>query len=312
MKVLKRERGVALLMVMFIMALLTTLMAYLVEDDQLSIRRVSNQQESEQGFHIAVYSEQWARKSLEDDIGDNQVDYIGEAWNEESPGLNDSDAATLETEVSDLQGRFNLNNLAVGHDEVWYPAFQRLLTVLDLDVGLADAVVDWVDADIEVSGNAGAEDAEYLLKDPPYRAANRFMAAVSELAWIQGMTPEALEKLLPHVAALPATGVHINVNTATAEVLRILHPSILDESGAEALISGRGEEGYASTDDFLVLTALAGQSAAIEPMISVNSEYFEVRSQVQVDRYTTVLYSVIQRPASTGQATVIQRRRGVS
>ena len=312
MKIRERERGVALLMVMFIMVLLTTLMVYLVEADQLSIRRVSNQQESEQAYHVAVYSEQWVRKVLEDDIRDNQVDYIGEDWNAESPELNENDLATLDTEVNDLQGRFNVNNLAVGQDEVWYPAFKRLLAVLELDLGLADAVVDWVDADIDVSGHAGAEDAEYLLKQPPYRAANRFMSDVGELAWVHGMTSEALEKLAPHVAALPTTGARINVNTATPEVLRILHPDILDEGGAEALITARGEEGFASTNDFLVLTLLAGHSDAIEPMISVSSEYFEVRSRVEHGRYSTVLYSVIERPHSTGQANVIQRRRGVS
>lgn len=310
----QRARGVALLTVMFIMVLLTTLVVYLVEDEYLSIRRVSNQQESEQGFHIAVYAEQWARKTLESDARDNRTDHAGEAWATDAPELRDADmdTALLQTNVTDLQGRFNLNNLAGGSDDIWYPAFQRLLTVLELDPGLVDAVVDWVDADINVSGHYGAEDAEYQLMTPPYRAANRPMTEVSELGLIRGMTPEAVAALRPHVAALPATNVRINVNTATSEVLRILVPDILDEGRAASLINGRGEDGYTTVEEVLVRTELAGQWEAAEDMISVRSEYFEVVSRVEHGRYATVLYSVIARPADTRQASVIQRRRGVS
>lgn len=311
-KAFRRQRGVALLTVMFIMVLLTTLVVYLVEDDHLAIRRVSSQQESEQGFHAAVYAEQWARKVLEADIRENEVDHLAEPWNEERPELGENDTARLEARVADLQGRFNINNLASDPDERWYAAFQRLLTVLEIDVGLADAVVDWVDADINVKGHAGAEDAEYLLKDPSHRAANRLMADTGELAWVHGMTGESLEKLAPHVAALPAVGVGINVNTASVEVLQILTPDILDEGAAEGLVAGRGDNGYDSVATFLVMGVLAGHGDVVEPLVSVRSEFFEVRSRVQLGRHDTVLYSVIERPAGTRQANVVQRRRGIS
>lgn len=308
----QRARGVALLTVMLIMVLLTTLVVYLVEDEYLAIRRVSNQQESEQGYHFAVYAEQWASKILEADARGSETDHAGELWNTERPVLRDTDTAVLWSDIEDLQGRFNLNNLAGGRDDVWYPAFQRLLAVLEINPGVADAVVDWVDADINVGGHYGAEDAEYQLLDPSYRAANRPMVEVGELAWIQGMTPEAIRVLRPHVTALPASNVRINVNTATGAVLRILTPEILDTGRAESLMAGRGEEGYMDVDEFLARPELAGQWEAAEDMISVRSEYFEVRSRVEYGRYATVLYSVIQRPGEARQASVIQRRRGVS
>lgn len=308
----RAPRGVALLTVMFIMALLTTLVVYLVGDENLAIRRVSNQQDSEQGFDIAVYSEQWARKTLEEDADHSRTDYLGEDWSTKSPTLPASDRAKLQTKITDLEGRFNLNNLAVGKDKVWYPAFQRLLTVLGLDPGLADAVVDWVDADLNVSSQTGAEDAQYLLKNPPYRAANRPMINVGELAWVQGMTPKTIQKLAPFVTALPETGIPINVNTAPAELLRILTKNILDKGSAASLIAGRGSKGYRSVDAFLARTELAGKSEEVQPLISVSSRFFQVYSRVDYGRYATVLYSVIERFPDTGQAKVIQRRRGVS
>lgn len=307
-----RAGGVALITVMFIMALLTTLVVYLVENENLAIRRVSDQQDAEQGFAIALYSEQWARKKLEADAQQDQTDYLGEAWNTESPSLRPSDRAKLDTEVTDLQGRFNLNNLVAGRDKVWYPAFQRLLSVLDLDPALADAVVDWVDTDINESSQSGAEDAEYLLKNPPYRAANRMMIGVGELIWVQGMTPRTIEKLAPFVTALPAKGVAINVNTAPVELIRILTKNILKQDAAQSLIDGRGTKGYSSIDEFLGSTELAGKSEEVQPLISVSSKFFQVQSRVDYGRYATVLYSMIRRSPDTGQARVIQRRRGVS
>jgi len=306
------SRGVALLTVMFIMMLLTTLVVYMVEDEHLAIRRVSNQQEAEQAFQTAVYAEQWARRVLDEDRRDNDTDHPGEVWSSEAPAPDAAGQGSLTVAVADLQGRFNLNNLAPGRDEVWYPFFQRLLAVLELDPGLADAVVDWLDPDINVSGHNGAEDAEYMLKTPAYRAANRPLAHVDELAWVQGMTGEALRALRPHVAALPAASVPVNVNTASPELIRALGPDILDAGSAESLVAGRGEEGYASVNGFLTRSELAGLGDDIEPLISVDSGFFEVHAQVELGRYGTVLYSVIQREDGAGPPRVIQRRRGLS
>jgi len=306
------QAGVALVTVMLIMALLATLATYLVEDGYLAIRRVSNQQDAEQGYHAAVYAEQWARKILEADALDNNTDHPGEAWASQAPALPADDPAVLQTAVADLQGRFNLNNLQAGRDAVWYPAFRRLLAALELDPELADAVVDWIDRDINVGGHHGAEDPEYLLRDPPYRAANQPMAGIGELAWVQGMTAAAIERLAPHVAALPAADARINVNTATTEVLQVLSADILTAGRASALAAGRGPDGYPDTQTVLARPELAGQAETAEPLISVRSEYFGVRARVRHGRYDTVLYSLIARPADTRQASVIRRRRGVS
>lgn len=307
-----RCRGVALITVMFIMMLLTTLVVYMVEDEHLSIRRVTNLQESEQAFHLAVYAEQWAGEALKADARDNNTDHPGEAWGSETPVVEEFDRAALQMDVADLQGRFNLNNLAPGRDEAWYPLFQRLLTVLELDPGLADAVVDWLDADINVGGHAGAEDAEYMLKTPAYRAANQPISHVGELSWVHGMTPEALRVLRPHVAALPATNVSINVNTASPELIRVLAPDILEQGEAESLVAGRGDDGYTTVAEFLARSELAGLGEDIEPLINVRSEYFEVHSRVEYGRYGVVIYSVINREAGTGRSRVIQRWRGLS
>ncbi len=87
---------------------------------------------------------------------------------------------------------------------------------------------DWIDEDGNPNSMNGAEDAEYLNLQPPYRAANQPFTVVSELLAIRGMTPQVYERLRPLVAVLPArkgqapAPTKINVNTAPLEVLRAL------------------------------------------------------------------------------------------
>ncbi|MEA3291612.1 MAG: type II secretion system protein GspK, partial [Pseudomonadota bacterium] len=78
------QRGLALLSVLLILVLLTTLAAYMADDENLAIRRINNQREAEQGFQVAMGAEQWAVKILERDLAQSkeseEVDHPGEDW----------------------------------------------------------------------------------------------------------------------------------------------------------------------------------------------------------------------------------------
>lgn len=304
-RVRARERGVALLTVMFILVLLTTLVVYLIEDEHLAVRRVSNQRDYEQIYQMMVGNEQWAVKVLERDLKQDPVDHLNEVWHNLLPETQVNEGS-MRAQVLDLSGRFNLNNLSTREDP-WYGVFQRLLRVLEIDESLADAVIDWIDADIDASGNAGAEDPQYLLSDPPYRAANRRFSGVGELLWVAGFDRAIVEKLAPHVAALPSTAVKVNVNTATVPVLRALSVDVLSESAVESLVAGRGEDGYREINDFLVATELAGQGDQLTPLISVSGRFFEVRGEARYGRLSGAVYSTLEKRPATQQVKVVHR-----
>ncbi len=288
---------------------MTTLVVYLVEDNHMAVRRVSNHRDFEQMYQMLVGNEQWAIKVLERDMKENKTDHPNEVWNNLLPETQVSEGK-MKAVVLDLQGRFNLNNLA-NKDDLWYPLFQRLLRVLEIDEGLADAIVDWIDADLDVSGHYGAEDPEYLLANPPYRSANRNFASTGELIWIAGFTSDIVNKLAPYVAALPSS-TKININTSSIPLLRALSPQILTEPAAESLQSGQGDEGYEDIEAFLAASELAGLGDVIAPLITVSSRYFEVRGQAQFGRLSGIVYSVLEKDASTQQVKIVQRRRGFS
>ena len=302
--------GIALLTVLFILVLMTTLVVYLVEDNHMAVRRVSNHRDFEQMYQMLVGNEQWAVKVLERDMKKNKTDHQNEVWSDLLPETQVSEGK-MKAVVMDLQGRFNLNNLTTKGDS-WYSLFQRLLRVLEIDEGLADAVVDWIDADLDVSGHYGAEDPEYLLLNPSYRAANRNFASTGELIWVAGFTDDIVSKLAPYLAALPNSGTKININTVSIPLLRALSPQILTEPAAESLQSGRGEGGYEDIEAFLAASELAGLGDVISPLITVSSRYFEVHGQAQFGRLTGAVYSVLEKNASTQQVKVVQRRRGFS
>lgn len=312
-------RGVALLTVLFILVLIATLSVYLVEDEHLAIRRVTNQRDVEQAYQMLVGAEQWAVKVLERD--ENENDHLNEPWNRLLPEVG-VERGSLLSFVRDQQGLFNLNNLIEGKprpdasddddkekEKVWYPAFVRLLTVLELDEGLADAVVDWIDADQDVTSASGAEDAEYLSEKPSLRAANRLFASPGELIWVHGFDAKTVATLRPFVTALPET-VPINVNTAAVTVLRILSPDILSEDEAKSIADGRGEKGYTDKQDILQLTPFAGEAGeSVDKLFDTKSAYFEVVSEAKLGRFASSLLSLVQR--GKGQAVVLQRQRGI-
>ncbi|MFU8836725.1 MAG: type II secretion system minor pseudopilin GspK [Thiohalomonadaceae bacterium] len=301
---MRRQNGVALITVILIVALATTVAVSMAAREQYDIRRSGNLLQAEQAWLYVQGIEGWAAHILRRDREDGEVDHLDEDWATVLPPV-PVDGGQLSGGLEDLQGRFNLNNLlqAGQIDEAALQQFRRLLQLLELDPQLAEVLADWLDADIEPRFPAGAEDGHYLGLERPYRSANSPMTSVSELRLLAGMDAEGYQRLAPYLAALP-TRSRLNVNTASLPVLMSLAEEI-GEREAEQLIADRGEDGYASVNEFLQHSALAGLELAAE-QLSVGSEYFMLRSQVQFGRLIVSWQSLLQRDRS-GQARVIRR-----
>lgn len=119
-----QHRGVALISILLILAVLATLAIYTAEDQSLAIRRVENIGLAEQGYQVNLSGEQWVVKVLEKDMIDDQlnsneassiIDHRGEIWGNLGPPVEVGDTGTLLLmTVDDLQGRLNINNLVEG------------------------------------------------------------------------------------------------------------------------------------------------------------------------------------------------------
>lgn len=296
------QGGVALITAVLIAAVIAVIAVSMAAQQKLDVRRTANVIEGERAYVFALGVESWVQQVLAKDKRDNQVDHLGEPWASRLPPIT-VEGAVIGGRIEDLQGRFNLNNL-VKDDKVSpldMQRFQNLLTVLSVDPGLANAVVDWIDPDADITFPGGAEDGEYLRAAVPYRAANGPMASPSELLLVQGVTADIYQKLAPLVSALPAR-TDLNVNTAPKEVLMALAAEI-SGADADALIEAREKEGFGAMPAFLQQPALAGRG--VDPAgLTLASDYFLLDGATQFGRVKIRLYSVFQRGGGAVQALV--------
>lgn len=315
---MRRQRGVALVTAILVVALATTAAVAMVVGQQIDIRRAGNVLDAEQAYLYVAGLEDWAGQVLRRDRSDGETDHPGEDWATVLPPI-PVEGGQLTGGLEDAQGRFNLNNL-VGPDgkpvAVEVERLGRLLAVLGLAPGLASAVVDWIDADLEPSGTMGAEDDVYLGRNPPYRTANRPMGSASELRLVAGFMEAVGDEgrtvydvVAPYVVALPQRTA-LNVNTAPAPLLAALADGLTLADG-EGLAGARDEEGYDSVQSFLdeQQDTLFGRTGLDASGLAVASSYFLAHGEVLLGRAVVRMHSTLWRRPD-GQCETVRRSQG--
>lgn len=307
---MSQQRGMALITVLLVVVVVTVVSAGIIARQQLSIRSSANQLHVRQAWQYALGGETLAKAILQRDLrqGDPRapIDHLAEVWAKPRPPFSLDEGGALRVQISDPTGRFNLNSLLrQGQpNEAAVGQLRRLLLGLQIDTPYAERLLDWLDGDDQPNGGYGAEDNQYLLAQPPYRAGNRELADVSELRLLLEMSEADYQRLLPYVSALPADA-PLNVNTASARVLASLAEG-LPLSTAHGLVAARGSEGYRDLPSFMAqLSGLQVQSQGL----AVGSQYFQVVSEVTVGERRQILRSTVQR-ASDGRVYVLARDLG--
>lgn len=320
----RRQRGVALITALLVVAIATIAAVQLADRQRLDIRRAQNSVARDQAYAYALGAEAGALAMLKHDLMNSDIDHLGEDEIWHRPQLLEYEGAQITLEIEDLQGRFDLNRLASlpadpqqAQGDLHYQRFRILLAnVIAADPELArenfdpDALIaalaDWMDTDLVPRPPAGAEDDYYLSLERPYRTANQPLASPSELMLIRGFTPRLVMALAPLVTALPGES-RINVNTARPEVLRSLNSRISQEL-AEQLAEQARERPWQTVQAFVSDPAVA--NLAISPQgLTTSSGYFLAKSRVSLDRAGVPLYSLIRR-APDRSVRVISRGRG--
>ena len=325
-----RQTGVALITALLIISLVTIISVEMASDQQLSIRRTGNQLLWNQALQFAQGGEVWARGILKRDLKSDQktelADHRNEDWASELP-MTPIDGGAIGGVIIDMQARFNVNNLYQNNSttagtgtnpqsqqnaNTALQAFKRLLDELDINLSIADAVVDWMDSDINTRFPDGAEDLTYQEGKNPYRTANRRLAHISELRLIKGIDQKVYNKLLPYVTALP-TFTTININTASATVIASLAKEI-DSSTAKDIVEIREKTPYNSYEDFKkqlrkLLPSNQQPGTQLQNLADVKSSYFRVDAQVQLGKLQLVTHSAMYR-SSDNKIGVLYRTQG--
>ncbi len=298
---MKRERGVALLTAIVLVALATIVAASIAFKSGMTARRTSSAFMFDQGIQYAAATEAMAAYVLREDRKDGERDDYSESWARPygPVELIAGSGIWLEAQLDDAQGRFNVNNLVnadgVARADV-IEQFARLLETLQLERKWATLLADWIDADVEPNGFEGGEDTLYLAQSPAYRAPNAPIVSVSELLALPGFGIDRYNRIAPFITALPP-GTPLNVCTAPGIVIDAMtdeHEYGLD---AERLAKSRESGCFPSKSD-LQAKVPADQWATLQYQVSDKSEYFRLRSFVSIGTTELALYSLLKREAT--------------
>lgn len=316
------QRGVALVVALLVFGLCAALMVAMQREFTLFAQRGANLFLQDQGYAYLRGAEELAAVALVMDYDADQSrgqtrDDRSELWAQQATPYPLDEGGWLVGSLQDLQGRFNLNALAANSEAneaavsdrftAAEEFFIRLLQALpDTPLGQAEAVAvtraigDWLDAD-SIPRASGAEDDVYLSQSPPYRAANRPMASVSELRAVANVTPQLYLALAPFVTVWPQTPALLNIHTASLPLLRAVNGDgdlmPLSEAQGEALLLIQEEQGgFADVTAFLEQPVFGDRSTAkVRGLLDESSSWFLLSAEVEVAERKMRLYSVLQR-----------------
>lgn len=307
---MKTQRGIALIIALLLVAIGALVAAGLIDQTELSIARTRNQLREQQAYAYARGLEVWAVDLLRRDSATGTTDSNRDSWAQGLPPM-DVPGGKLSGGMRDQNGCINLNALVKNGQPqpVMQKRLDRLLSVLKINPSLTESIIDWIDAD-STPMPGGAETLNYLLLDPPYRAANRQMLHISELRLVRGVDAKTYARLAPHVCATPRNS-PLNINTASVEVLMALADNMSEATARR--IHAEGQANFASVAAFTQMLAQQGLEVDAEvdaqALLAVHSTYFLAESMMKLDAIPLNYFSVIER--SAGGIRIVARSRGV-
>lgn len=240
-----------ILAVIGILALLLTLVLNLSADASFATQMMTRIQEQDRAIYVGRSAITAATRLLPKEGPHTLLD----PWAFELPL--DVDGRMVTIRIIDEERFFNPNYCAEGaspeaSDRV--KALRRIFTLVDQDPNVANAVVDWIDADANRTEPNGAEATDY----PDRPCKNAPIDSVDELAFVKGVTarmmngedrPEHKSPGLRDLLTAWSNG-KVNVNTAPLGVLQSLSQG-LDENVARAIMDYRTLKPFHRLEDLL-------------------------------------------------------------
>ncbi|QYJ78986.1 type II secretion system minor pseudopilin GspK [Shewanella acanthi] len=322
-----KQRGVALIVVMLIVALVVIIATNITSRNQLSMRRTLNLAQYDQAYWYSISAEELAKKILKQDLDDSEGRVHRQQYWAMSDVIFPAEYGEIGGKITDMRSCFNLNALAVttkelenGQPKLPLAAkqYKALLMGLGMDDFNADHLTqtlkDYLDEDA-IASPYGAEDAEYEARNVPYRAANTLMNHRSELRAVIGYTQEIYLKLLPYICVIPGNDRQLlNVNTLEKEQAALLAAMVdnqISTGEAESIINQRPGDGYSKVDDFMDSSSLGSikWEGAMKSSLVVDSEYFLLASGAKVDNAIFRMESVLKK-SSGNKMEVLTRQFG--
>ena len=321
-----KQRGVALIIVLMLFAILATITLEIVFRQDRFLTRADNLLQWDKRYQYAMAAEVVAQQGLIDDLEDDRNnnamvdDCVEEQWAVQLPPTPYEDAM-LSASVQDLQGRFNLNWLitASGDEFIRNPrAIAQLTRLIEQTFPgeanasrLANEMADWLDSNNIVDSVEGAEDPEYRNRRTPNLPAAHESEMRALLTFRVADQP-AEPQVWGLLTALPL-GTTLNVNTAPPQVLDAVIGDMAGTAAVQAVLDARQEKPVTEISELMKLPPLDDLSADekndLASLLGVSSEYFQVMVDVEVDGQLSRLVSRLHRASGEGETTSVFSRQ---
>ncbi len=321
-----RETGAALISAMMIVSVMAVVAMGVLDALRLSVRLSLNLEDREQANLYALGAEELAAAR------------ISEAWRIEQtrqPVLDEMMGEPFLFPIPDGQIRgvardgancLNVNSVVTSDgegglqpDPEGRARLARLLDLLGVPPGeseaIAAAVADWIDTDAR-PGLGGAEDSYYGSLAEPYRTGETYMADVSEIRQVRGMTPQLADALAPFLCARPSAAPSVlNLNTLTLEQSPLLAAYLgapYETDRAARILAERPVGGWREVSSVFALSLL--QEPQISPedqaLYGLSSSVYDVALEVDY-RGTRVTLTTSLAVEDSGRVSTLSRRYGV-
>jgi general secretion pathway protein K len=331
MSALRKQKGVALLVVLILLVMMSALAA------KISQQFCRNLQKTH--YQVSQQQLRWAMQAQEKVVKDRlQADASGESkaltldgdWHQ--PLETRGEDYTVVSQVEDAQDCFNVNNLlavekiAQGQNAPAVPEkprreqiVEQLLTESGLSQTNAEEVyqqlVDYLDGDT-TTAKEGADTDAWAGVVPARQPANQMMRTIAEIKLLPAFPAAAYPKVSKLLCALPDSASKVDVNTLKPEqaaLLAALFPGKLNEDDAVRLIESRPETGWENMETFSkaleqTFPQLKDDLPQVADYLSINSRYFRVNYTGNTDELTLRVVSQLQVNNEAGEIVTWQRR----
>ena len=249
------DRGVALLIVLLVTALLIALIFEFSYATRISLNNAINFRDSQRAYFLAR-SGVFAFIKYGDKLRDF---YIKQGEWGMVPLISDGETQVLVKWESE-QAKIPIATVTRGSDA--YNMLTQLFSIKQVSQDILDSQI--------------VERQKFSL--------------VSELHMV--MNDEEYDKVAPYVTVSPVPARKININAASEEVLQSLCRSLGKDDGVVGVIIGRrGSKPYASTAE---IASTPGMDSLVATYLDVTNSYFKLYSYATVGGYTKTIEAVVK------------------
>lgn len=306
----KSERGIALLVVLMGIALMTLIIVDFSTAAALNYLSAANQTNELRAYYLArsavsVGLGLLAEDSRTDALSETPYDALTDVWAVPFPPI-DVDGGKVSLSIIDEARKVDLNQLIDEQsgklNESVAEQLVRLFTILGVSPQIVPAIADWINpANIESPGGAGMD--FYMRLVPPYSPRNNMMPTIGDLRLVKGVDEATFNTLLPFVTVYPEPVV--NANTAPPEVLASLLPQLMDDPKmVKEIVAARMLTPFTNVTDIGNLPDLGAISQQLMQSVTTKSSFFTISAMGTFAGSRKLVYSTFRRQGN-GTATLM-------